>query len=133
MLIAEHLVYDEALGGKIAGEGELPGLAQHDLRHFAVEPAAEVAEEAVLLVVAVGGIDHVIALLQLAEGVRLISSGLFCKNGAVSEIGLGIQTRIPQQYDVATVVERVGAVVAAVVGNAVRLTGMDRHLLACLF
>ena len=77
VLIAQHFLNDKALGGKVTGEGKLFGLAQHDLRHLAVEPAAEIAEKRMLLVMAVGGIGHVVALLQLGKQLaHLVGGGL---------------------------------------------------------
>ena len=73
MLIAQHLVHNEAARRKVAVDDELRRLAQHDLGHFAVDPAAQVAPAGLTLRV-IAGVDDVIALVnfcqQLADLVR---------------------------------------------------------------
>ena len=74
VLVVEHFIDNEALGGQIAGDGQVLGLAQHDLGHFVVDAGAPVAESGMLLML-IGGVDHVIALLQLLKQLAHLIGG----------------------------------------------------------
>ena len=76
VLVAEHLIDQEAPGREVAGQLQLARLGEHDLGHAAVDLASEAAEAALPLL-RVGGVDHVIALLELFEELaHLVGGGL---------------------------------------------------------
>ena len=76
VFVDQHLVHNEAPHGKIARDGELPGLSQHDLGHAVIEDRTEVAPGCVLLV-GILGVDHVVALFELADKLSgLVAGGL---------------------------------------------------------
>ena len=74
MLVPQHFVHNEPPRGKVAVDHQLRRLAQHDLGHFAVDPAAQVAPTGLALVVIVG-VHDVIALVDLVQQLAYLVGG----------------------------------------------------------
>ena len=76
MLVPQHFVHDEPPGGKVAVDHQFRRLAQHDLGHFAVDPAAQIAPACLALVI-VAGVNDVVTFVDLVQQLaHLIGGGL---------------------------------------------------------
>ena len=109
MFVAQHLLHHKAAGGKITVDDEFRRFAQHDLGHFAVEPAAQVTPARLLFVV-IAGVDDVAPLVELLQQpVDLIGRGLAVVVQADDDIAAALVEARHQRRMLAEIARQVDA------------------------